>query len=229
MMKQHITWTEILLLVLLFLSPANSQLSNNEILTKKSNVNVLESDLLGVPIEGQLIIPSMNKVKDLGKYEVTLNGGEYTAHCTSDGSFIFHNMLSGIYSLDVSSQKEYWPQFKIKVNGTEINAVEYKYPGAKRILAEYPLSIKAVVPVHYFEKQENPSILSMIMANPMMLMMGFSLLLMMGLPAMMKSLPPEELEQLTKNQAASGDPMKAMQKLMGMDNSKDDDDDDDDD
>ena len=61
-----------------------------------------------------------------------------------------------------------------------------------------------------------------------MLMMGFSVLLMMGLPAMLKNLPPEELEELQKNQAASGDPMKAMQKLMGMGDAKDDDDDDDD-
>ena len=57
-------------------------------------------------------------------------------------------------------------------------------------------------------------------------MMGISIILMMGLPSMLKNLPPEELEELQKSQAANGDPMKAMQKLMGMGGSKDDDDDD---
>ena len=38
------------------------------------------------------------------------------------------------------------------------------------------------------------------MGNPMLLMMGFSLVMVMGLPALLKSIPPEELEEMTKNQ-----------------------------
>ena len=61
--------------------------------------------------------------------------------------------------------------------------VEYKYPGAKRIPAEYPLNIKPLAPVIFFQKPKSFSILGMIMANPMMLMMGLMALMAIGMPA----------------------------------------------
>lgn len=135
---------------------------------------------------------------------------------------------SGIYLLDVSAIKEYFPQIKLKVSAEDglITAVEYKYPGSKRIPAEYPVVLTALAPVVFFQKKPSMSIVSMLMGNPMMIMMLFFLVVVSYLPNILKGIPPEELEEMTKQSGQGGDPMEQMKKLMGMGGGAKDDDDD---
>lgn len=119
---------------------------------------------------------------------------------------------------------------KIKVAAEEqkITVVEYKYPGAKRMQAEYPIVLTAIAPVNYFQTRPSLSIIGMISGNPMIIMMLFSLVIVIGFPAMLKNMSPEELKELQGRSAAStagsGDPMAQFQKLMGMESKADDDD-----
>jgi hypothetical protein len=179
---------------------------------------------LSVPIEGKVIIPTGASTAN---YEVTLNGQQHSTLCRMDGTFTFHDIPSGIYLLDVSAIGEYFPQIKLKVSAEEglISAVEYKYPGAKRIPADYPVVLKAIAPVVFFQKKPSMSIMSMLMANPMMLMMVFFLGVVSYLPSILKGIPQEELDEMTKNQAGTADPMEAMKKLMGMGGAEKEDDD----
>lgn len=176
-----------------------------------------------VPIEGQVEIPDGTPTTN---YEVTLNGNLHSTFCRSDGSFTFHDVQSGVYLLDVSSEKETFPQMKLKVVAEEgsISVVEYKYPGAKKVAANYPILLRAIAPVKYFQVKPPLSIMKMIMGNPMMLMMGFMLVVVLLMPKMMAGMDPEELKELQKQQAQAGDPMKQFQKLWGG-GGKDDDDD----
>jgi hypothetical protein len=126
----------------------------------------------------------------------------------------------GIYSLDVYSVTDYFSQLKLKVSAEEqtISVIEYKYPGAQRSQANYPITLTALSPIQY-EIQKPPfSLWNMLWSNPMVLMMLFSLLMVVGMPYLMKNMSPEELEEIKKQSALSGggDPMKQLSKLMGM-------------
>lgn len=112
-----------------------------------------------------------------------------------------------------------------------MNVVEYKYPGAKRIPAPYPIVITAVAKAPYFKKKAGFSILGLITGNPMIAMMAVIMIIMFAIPNI---LSPEELKELKKQQQLSsststptGDPMKELSKLMGVNTlTKQDDDDD---
>ena len=124
-----------------------------------------------------------------------------------------------------------------------IHVVEYKYPGSKKLPSTYPLIMEAIIspsgttierlpgknaPTQkrvllsansmYFQPKQQFSIIKYAMANPMMLMMGVMLIMVVGMPKLLAGLDPEELKKM---QAEAGgepletDPMKAFQKLMG--------------
>lgn len=120
--------------------------------------------------------------------------------------------------MDVSDIRAVYPQMKIKLsaeNGT-ITVVEYKYVGAKRIPAAYPMVITAIMPVKYFQVRPPLSIMSMITGNPMMIMMLFMLVMIVAFPNMLAGMSPEELKEMQKSSASAGDPMKELSKLMGV-------------
>jgi hypothetical protein len=133
----------------------------------------------------------------------------------------------GIYSLDVYSMTDHYSQLKLKVSTEDdsISVIEYKYPGASRTPANYPIVLTALAPIQY-EIQKPPfSLWNMIKSNPMMLMMLFSLVMVIGMPMLMKGMTPEELEEMKRQGAGKGDPMKELSKLMGMKTGGNDDDD----
>jgi hypothetical protein len=96
--------------------------------------------------------------------------------------------------------------------------IEYKYPGAQRSQADYPITLTAVSPIQYEIQKPPCSLWNMIWSNPMVLMMLFSLVMVVGMPYLMKNMSPEELEEIKKQSAlgGGGDPMKQLSKLMGM-------------
>ncbi len=130
--------------------------------------------------------------------------------------------------LDVSDIRATYPQMKIKLsaeNGT-VTVVEYKYLGAKRQPAQYPMVITAIVPNRYFQTKPPISVVGLITGNPMMIMMLLALVMIVAFPNMLAGLSPEDLQELKKSQASTGDPMKELSKLMGVGGAevKDDDD-----
>jgi hypothetical protein len=131
--------------------------------------------------------------------------------------------------MDVGEIHAAFPQHKIKVsaeNGT-VTVVEYKYLGAKRMPAAYPIVSTAVSPVKYFQVKPPISIIGMITGNPMIIIMLFSLVMFAVFPNMLANMSPEDLKELKKSANNSGDPMKELTKLMGGQVAKDDDDEDD--
>lgn len=169
-----------------------------------------------MPIEGTISIPDGVTVP--ANFRVHLDGDKYSAMTNVAGAFKFYDVPSGIYLLDVASVNHLFPQIKVKVsaqNGT-INVVEYKYPGAKRVPAPYPIVLAAIIPLSYFQVRQKFSILGMIMGNPMMLMMLVSLCVVMYFPKMMSGMDPEAMKELQKEAEMSGDPMSKLLGAMGM-------------
>jgi hypothetical protein len=154
-----------------------------------------------------------------------LNGDEFVTVSRIDGNFNFRDIPSGIYLLDVSSINSVFPQFKLKVSAENntVHAVEYKYPGSKRIPTTYPLVLTALVPIEYYQHRPPFSIFSLF-KNPMMLMMLFSGCAIYFLPNMLSGIDPEQMKELQGE--SGGDPMAAMKKMMGMTDTTNDEDDD---
>lgn len=139
--------------------------------------------------------------------------------------FFYHSV--GIYALDVFSTKDHFPIMKLKVvaESQNVSVVEYKYLGGNRLPATYPIVLTALAPIMYQIPKPPFSIVGMLMANPMLIMMLFSTIMVVGFPMMLKGLSPEELEEMKRNGA--GDPMKQLTDLMGVKkpaNNNDDDD-----
>lgn len=137
--------------------------------------------------------------------------------------------MTGIYALEVYSLTDHFSQLKLKVTAENntIFVIEYKYPGAPRLVVNHPITLTALAPIQY-EVQKPPfSLYNMIMANPMMLMMLFSLVMVVGMPYLLNNMSPEELEEMKRQSAKNGDPMKQLSKLMSGKTGDDDDDDDD--
>jgi ER membrane protein complex subunit 7 len=86
--------------------------------------------------------------------------------------------------LDVYSSVYHFPQLKVKVSAenASVSAVEYKYPGAPRQPAVYPLQIQAIVPMIYTIPKPPFSLLGMLLGNPMMLLMLFTGLMAFAMP-----------------------------------------------
>jgi hypothetical protein len=182
-----------------------------------------------VSVEGRLEIPVApgRQQQSLSNIKVSMNGAEYITYTRYDGSFTFYGVPDGIYSLDVLSVDIFFPSAKLKITSTHnsdhssgsvfepnINVVEYKYPGSPRIASTYPILLRAIAPLGYFQPKPTFSLLGMLMANPMMVIM---LVVGGGVVFMMSNIDPEVMKELKEQQKANGqdDPMAAIQKMTG--------------
>jgi hypothetical protein len=130
--------------------------------------------------------------------------------------------------VDIQSIDHLFSQIKIKViaESNSITAVEYKYPGAPRLAASYPLAFSPHVKVSYFQKKEAISITKMVMGNPMMILMVITFGIVVMFPKML-GMDKEQMKELMEQQKQQGiesDPTKAFQKLFGMESKNDEDD-----
>lgn len=161
--------------------------------------------MLTLPVDGRLVVS--NDVA-LPLTQIVLNGGEYRTVSRADNSFSFQDVASGlsalcllacylpltapskifcspgIYALDVYSSLFHFPQMKIKVSAENatVSVVEYKYPGAARATANYPITLQALAPMLYEIPKPPFSLLGMLMGNPMMLLMVITAVIAFAMP-----------------------------------------------
>jgi len=149
---------------------------------------------------------------------VTLNDGSHSSYSSSpDSSFTFHNVPPGIHVLDVHSHEFTFSQIKIQLLESSMNeprAIEYVYPGAPKKTIDHPLQLTAHARFQYFEPRPtfSPFVL---LKNPMILMMIFSVGMMVLMPKMMSDLDPEQKEQMKKQMEMQQDPSKMLSQLWG--------------
>lgn len=130
-------------------------------------------------------------------------------------------IISGIYLLDVLSVDLVFSQFKLKVNAdtATVNVVEYKYQGASRAQASYPLVLSPHAKLNYFQKKEGFNLYRAVMGNPMMIMMVVMGGVVMLFPKLMAGMDKEEMAKMMEEQKKAGldsqDPMKMFQNMLG--------------
>ncbi|CAN0012974.1 unnamed protein product [Chrysoparadoxa australica] len=154
----------------------------------------------GLPVEGKLVAQDGAPP---GTTKMTLRGAGTLAYSTFsgvDGSWTFPNVPAGVYLLDVLSETWAFSQLRIKVptgeditlgGGEEFGVLEYKFPGAQKLEAPYPIVMTAHARWAYFdaERSMGPQTL---LGNPMLLISLVAMGLVFLMPRLMDSLEQEE-------------------------------------
>ncbi len=125
--------------------------------------------------------------------------------------------------LDVHSPYYHFSQVKIQIleqdeegeNGpVEPKCIEYFYPGAAKRSVSHPLTLYANAEYKYFAPR--PAFSPFVMLrNPMVIIMIFSVGMMFIMPQMMGNLDPEQKEQMKKQMEAQQDPTQMLSQLWG--------------
>ena len=128
-------------------------------------------------VDGRLVTGSA-----LHEVRVVLNDGEYTAVPRQDGSFVFHTAAPGSYLLEVHDVHNVWPMVRVDVSAKSSGKIRAMLTHSKDPLA-LPLTLEPVlVKPQWFEVRPPFQWTSMLM-NPMVMMMGVTLLIMVVPPA----------------------------------------------
>jgi hypothetical protein len=167
------------------------------------------------PLVFSTVSGRLNTDKDLHDVRIVLNGGAYTAIPRADGSFIFHAVASGSYLLDVQDTLANWPQVRLDVSAKAAGKVRALYTHSRQPLQLPMLLDPIITKPQFFEKREGFQWTSML-KQPMVLMMGVTMLLMFAMPKMMANMDPEQLKEMQEMQkgglASMLDPEKMKEK-----------------
>jgi len=168
-------------------------------------------------IEGVLYYPDKRPFNITSR--VTLNNDEYTTYSRSDdGTFVLYNVPPGIHQIDVHNPDYHFASVKVQLKEDDMDSpkcLEYAYPGAaKTPIPSSPITLYALARLEYFEKRQGFSIFSLF-KNPMVMMMGVSVVMMLLTPKMMEGMEPEEKEKMKKQMEMQKDPAKMLSQLWG--------------
>lgn len=123
---------------------------------------------------------------------VIMDGGERAVTTRRDGSFVLFNVSAGVHLLELQAPVLVYPTAKVQVpdDGSEIKVLEYKYPGAPRMMVAHPLELRPVARAIVYEEKPQSSALSFLM-SPMVLIMAATLGMTYCLPALQKMADPD--------------------------------------
>jgi hypothetical protein len=157
-------------------------------------------------LSGRLLAPQ-SELSDPRKFfasaRVTLNGGQYTSFVTEDGRFSFEDLAASSYSLEVYSLTHIFDSLRFDVQGVK-NVKVYRASILASMAVAVPyspvdgLELAPQAPIAYFEEKQGFSVLDLL-KNPMVLMMGLPLVLMLLMPKMTAGMSKEELESVQQN------------------------------
>ena len=146
-----------------------------------------------------------------------LNGGAHRAIPRQDGSFKLHAVPPGTYLLEVLDTQSVWPTVRVDVSASAPGKARALLTHSRQPLP-FPLPLEPLVAKPtFFEKREGFQWSAMLM-NPMVLMMGVTVLIMFVFPKMMANMDPEQLKEMQSMQSGMADmlnPDKARAALEG--------------
>ncbi|KAI8334280.1 hypothetical protein BC941DRAFT_432564 [Chlamydoabsidia padenii] len=157
-----------------------------------------------VQVQGQLVTNGiLTDVRRLRPSTKVSLSGIYSTFVQSDGSFIFTNVAPGSYLLEVNNIDYIFPKLRVDVKE---NVVEGAYAGLgvgwdkTGYSIPHPFVLRAKADADYFMERQGFNVMGMF-KNPMFLMLGFSAIMMLVMPKMLKNLDPEALQDATQSQA----------------------------
>jgi len=161
-------------------------------------------------IEGKIVSPEPKPSDWHWNTRILVDGGWKSAFIReNDHSFAVLNLAPGSYLIEVTNPDFFYEPVRVditskgKIRARKVNNLQ---PNQVNQLP-YPLKMKPIQKVNYFQKREEWKISDVLM-NPMIMMMVLPLLLMTVLPKMLND--PEtqkEMQEMQKNMASSRNQM----------------------
>merc|ERR1719334_1498752 len=174
------------------------------------DIEVAASGGAGVfKIEGKLVTPEPKPVDWHWNTRILVDGGWKSAFIREDHSFVVSGLAPGSYLIEVTNPDFFYEPVRVditskgKIRARRVNNLQ---PSQVNQLP-YPLKMKPIQKLNYFQKREEWKISDVLM-NPMIMMMVLPLLLMTVLPKMMSD--PEtqkEMQEMQRNMASQRNQM----------------------
>jgi len=142
-------------------------------------------------IEGNVQHPTSTTGMDT-KILLTGTSGTYLGIPSISGDFKVQNVPSGSYLLEVFSTKYVYDLIRLDIKTGKVRA---RVANDTTVALSYPLNIKPIGKAVYFVDRQ-PYNFSSILKNPMMIMVGITMLLTFVMPKMMANMDPEALKEL---------------------------------
>lgn len=127
---------------------------------------------------------------------VNINGGQMVGFVRADGSFTVSGVAPGTYLLEVYHPDFIFSPIRIDVSAKEKGKVRASI-AATRAKLQYPLSLRPDKPAVYFQ-QHAPVDWTSMLKNPMVIMMGITMIMVVVMPRMLSGMDPKELEAMRK-------------------------------
>eukprot|EP01119_Soliformovum_irregulare_P007737 TRINITY_DN201_c0_g1_i1.p1 TRINITY_DN201_c0_g1~~TRINITY_DN201_c0_g1_i1.p1 ORF type:complete len:218 (+),score=38.77 TRINITY_DN201_c0_g1_i1:3-656(+) len=167
---------------------------------KSTDVPQTNDDSKKYVLEGRIInIPLGNSTNDI---VLSLRGDDGTSRTImrTDGNFRFADVSKGSYLLQISSTDYLFPFIRVDVTkNSQVRAFKQMSAGEDRDLLPYPLRISPDAPADFFLVKEGFQVMSLI-KNPMIIMMGVTLIFTMVIPKMLSGIDQEAMAELTKKE-----------------------------
>jgi len=154
------------------------------------------NDVKQVVVEGRIMGPPNAATA------VHLNGGKYSAFVRTDGSFSLPAVPAGTaYLLEVVSTSFVFEQLRVSIMKTGDVRASLVYPTKRgQDTVSYPLFMEPKGKLSYYEVREGFNF-AMLYKNPMVLMMGFSCVMMFMMKYM---IDPEQMKEMQDQMAEEG-------------------------
>ncbi|CAO3593209.1 unnamed protein product [Absidia cylindrospora] len=167
-------------------------------------VSCLFATVAAVSVEGSLvtngILTDLRRLRPSTK--VTLSG-IYNAFVQSDGTFSFDDVPAGSYLLEVNNIDYIFPKLRVDVKENTVDGA-YTVLGVGWDKTGYaiphPFVLRAKAEADYFVERQGFNVMGMF-KNPMFLMLGFSGIMMLVMPKMLKNLDPEAMQDVAQSQS----------------------------
>lgn len=160
-------------------------------------------------IEGHLLpgsLPEGQAVPSSSPARVILygNGGQQEVLATKDGSFHINDVPPGAYLLEVISNSWSYPKVRVDVSSRQSGKIKAKVSSETQVgqTLAYPLNLVPLGPMKFIEERPGFQIFSLL-KNPMVLMIGVTLLMTVLLPKLMTA---DAMKELQTNQPQTNQP-----------------------
>jgi len=144
-------------------------------------------------VEGSVRLPRNTKASNA---RIVLNGGEYIGIVRIDGSFTVHGVPPGTYVFEINLADFIFDPIRIDVsakNKGKIRALNLK----TKERMHYPLALRPSDRAKYFQVRE-PYNWANMLKNPMVWMMGVTLVIIVIFPKMLANMDPKEMEEMKR-------------------------------
>lgn len=185
---------------------AACQLAAASLLAFSTDALVIEGVVRAPRARAELPVVDVPTAGVASGLRVLLNGGERSTYTRDDGRWQFDGLVAGVYLVeiepapvvlkDASAPVEsawVYPTFKVQLSegsssegadGGTAQVLEYRYPGAPKLVAKHPIEAVPVARSPYFEERPRASVWSFL-KNPTVIMMLVLGVFTVGMPWMM--------------------------------------------